>query len=147
MLKGHLSKRRPFIIDNTSFIILLKRKIIIKSSVTMSELRKKMIMDMKLKGLSIGTIKRYTECVINFAKFYNKSLKFLGEEEIKKYLYHSITEKRLKKATVRMHYSALKFLYSITLDRPNEIRKIPRMKEDKSLPLVLSSHEVNKYLK
>lgn len=108
----------------------------------MSELRNKMIMDMKLKGLSSGTIKRYTECIINFAKFYNKSPEFLGEEEIKKYLYHSITERGLKKATIRMHYSALKFLYSITLDRPNEIRKVPRMKEDKSLPVVLSRHEV-----
>ena len=108
----------------------------------MSELRNKMIMDMKLKGLSSGTIKRYTECVINFAKFYNKSPEFLGEEEIKKYLYHNITVKGLKKTTIRMHYSALKFLYAITLDRPNEIRKVPKMKDDKTLPTVLSREEV-----
>jgi hypothetical protein len=31
----------------------------------MSELRNKMIMDMKLKGLSSGTLKHYTQCVIN----------------------------------------------------------------------------------
>lgn len=108
----------------------------------MSELRNKMIMDMKLKGLSSGTVKRYTQSVINFSKFYNKSPELLGEGEIKKYLYYCITEKNLKKNTVRLHYSALKFLYSVTLDRPNEIRRIPTMKEEKNLPSVLSREEV-----
>ena len=112
----------------------------------MSELRNKMIMDMKLKGLSSGTIKHYTQSVINFSKFYKKSPALLGEEEIKKYLYHCITEKKLKKTTVRIHYSALKFLYSVTLDRPNEIRRIPRMKDDKSLPSVFSREEVKNIL-
>ena len=112
----------------------------------MSELRNKMIMDMKLKGLSSGTVKHYTQSVINFSKFYNKSPEFLGEEDIKKYLYYCITEKKLKKTTVRMHYSALKFLYAVTLDRPNEIRRIPRMKDDKSWPSVFSREEVKNIL-
>ncbi|NFG28831.1 integrase [Clostridium botulinum] len=112
----------------------------------MSKLRNKMIIDMNLKGFSSGTIKRYVQCVINFSKFYNKSPEFLGEEEIKNYLYYNITEKKLKKATIRMHYSALKFLYVVTLNKPNEIIKIPRMKEDKSLPSVLSKEEVKRLL-
>lgn len=49
----------------------------------MSELRNKMIIDMKLKGLSSGTIKHYTQSVINFSQFYNKSPALLGEEDIK----------------------------------------------------------------
>ena len=53
----------------------------------MSELREKLKIDMVLRGYSPGSIKAYTNHVSNFAKFYNKSPKFLGEKEIRDYLF------------------------------------------------------------
>ncbi len=58
----------------------------------MSELREKMKMDMdmELRGYSPMTIKSYINHVSNFAKFYNKSPKYLGEKEICDYLHYCI---------------------------------------------------------
>ena len=66
----------------------------------MSELREKMKMDMELRGYSSGTIVGYIRQVSNFAKFYNKSPKYLGEEEIRDYLHYCIMEKKLSEVTV-----------------------------------------------
>ena len=90
----------------------------------MSELRKKMKMDMELRGYSPGTIKNYIHHVSNFAKFYNKSPEFLGEKEIRNYLHYCITEKKLSEGTVNYINASLKFFYTKTLNRYWNMDKI-----------------------
>lgn len=108
----------------------------------MTELRQKMKMDMELRGLSAKTIKYYIENVARFAKHFNKSPEFLGEEEIRQYLHYCITEKHLCEGTVNTIYSALKFLYTKTLSKPWNVDKLVRMKEGRKLPVILSQSEV-----
>ena len=60
----------------------------------MTELRKRMIEDMTLKGLSPSTQKLYLEKVSNFAKYFNRSPEVLGEEEVRKYFLYLIEEKK-----------------------------------------------------
>jgi len=108
----------------------------------MSELREKMKMDMELKGYSPNTIKNYINHVSRFAKFYNKSPQFLKEKEIREYLHYCITEKKLSEGTVNYINSSLKFFYTKTLNRYWNMDKIPRIKEPKKLPSVLSPQEV-----
>jgi site-specific recombinase XerD len=108
----------------------------------MSELREKMKIDMELRGYSPGTIKGYIRQVSNFAIFYNKSPKFLGEKEIRNYLHYCIMERKLSEATVNFINASLKFFYTKTLNRYWNIDKISRIKESKKLPAVLSPDEV-----
>ncbi|MEF2115098.1 site-specific integrase [Clostridium frigoriphilum] len=108
----------------------------------MSELREKMKMDMELRGYSPMTIKSYINHVSNFAKFYNKSPKYLGEKEICDYLHYCIIKKNLSEGTVNYINSSLKFFYTKTLNRYWNSDKIARMKEPSKLPAVLSPDEV-----
>ena len=55
---------------------------------------------MELRGYSPMTIVGYIRQVSNFAKFYNKSPKYLGEKEIRDYLHYCIMEKRLSEVDV-----------------------------------------------
>jgi len=109
----------------------------------MSELREKMKMDMELRGYSSGTIVGYIRQVSNFAKFYNKSPKYLGEEEIRAYLHYCIMEKKLSEVTVNHINASLKFFYTKTLNRYWNVDKIARIKVPKKLPSILSPEEVN----
>ena len=108
----------------------------------MSELRQKMKMDMELKGYSPKTIKSYIAHVSNFAKYYNKSPELLREKEIREYLHYCIMEKKLSEGTVNYINAGLKFFYTKTLNRYWNMDKIPRIKEPRRLPSVLSPEEV-----
>ena len=108
----------------------------------MSELRRKMKMDMELKGYSPRTIKSYIGQVSNFAKFYNKSPELLREKEIREYLHYCIMEKKLSEGTVNYINAGLKFFYTKTLNRYWNADNLARIKEPRRLPAVLSPQEV-----
>jgi site-specific recombinase XerD len=70
----------------------------------------------------------------------------MGEEEIRKYLYHLIKIKKVSQSSINQAYSAMKFFYTTTLEREwNDVR-IPRVKNGKRLPIVLSMEEVTRLL-
>ncbi|WP_416044597.1 site-specific integrase [Clostridium tyrobutyricum] len=108
----------------------------------MSELRKQMKIYMDLKGYSPITTKYYLNHVGNFAKYYKKSPDLLGEKEIREYLHYCITERHLTEGSVGSIYAALKILYTKVLNQVWDINKIPRIKERRRLPVVLSPEEV-----
>ena len=108
----------------------------------MTELRKKMEMELTLKGYSESTKRAYIAHVKRYSKHYNVSPKMLGTEEIKKYLNYLIKERKLSKSYINSAYSALKFFYERVADQNWELKKIPRVKAQKILPTVLSKNEV-----
>jgi site-specific recombinase XerD len=108
----------------------------------MSELRNKMKMYMELKGYSPKTTKHYLGHISNYAKFYSKSPDLLSEKEICGYLHYCITERHLTEGSVGAIYNALKIFYTKVLDRAWDITKIPRTKERRRLPVVLSPQEI-----
>lgn len=112
----------------------------------MTELEEQMKFNMELRGYSSKTIKNYLFCIGNFAKHYNKSLELLGENEIRNYLHYCITEKHLCEGTVNYIHSALKFFYTRILDRDWKSEKLPRIKEPRKLPVILSQSEVKAIL-
>jgi site-specific recombinase XerD len=108
----------------------------------MSELRKQMKMYMELKGYSPITTKQYIAHVSNFAKYYNKSPDLLGEKEICEYLHYCITVRHLTEGSIGPIYTALKILYTKILHRIWDVNRIPRIKERRRLPVVLSPQEI-----
>ena len=108
----------------------------------MGLLQQKMLLNMELTGFSQSTIKSYIGEAKKFVKFYNKSPDLMGEAEVKKYLHHLIKIKKSSNSTIRQVYSSLKFLYFNTLNQDWFLKKIPLMKKEKKLPVVLTKEQV-----
>lgn len=108
----------------------------------MGKLRDQMEMDMKLRRLRPRTISCYLDRMRSVATHFGKSPAELTEEEIRRYLYHLIEERKASQAVISQSYSALKFFFENTLQRQWDALRIPRSKQQKKLPGVLSKREV-----
>lgn len=108
-------------------------------------LRQQMTMDMQLKGFAVKTQKTYVYQVERFAKYFNTSPDLLKYEHIKEYLHHIIL-KYPGGSVIKQVRGALKFIYTITLNRPLELEKIPHTKIPRKLPSVLSIQDVIKVI-
>lgn len=100
----------------------------------------------ELRNLSENTQKSYLRIVKQYFDFFNTSPDKLGTEEIRMYLLHLIREKKQAPQTLDVVYSALKFLYHTVFNRPLDIFPVPRAKQDKKLPVVLSTEEITALL-
>lgn len=112
----------------------------------MSNLLEKYQTDMELRNFSPHTRRLYLSHVKRFAEFYQKPLERLGETEIRIFLHHAINGRNLSSSFVNSAYSALRFLYETTLDRPWNIKHIPRAKKEKRLPVALAREEIARLL-
>ncbi len=83
----------------------------------MTPLRKKMIDDMVLRGLSERTQHRYVEAVAGLAKFYKRSPDTLGDEQVQRYLLHLRQERGLSASSTNVTLHALRFFFHKTLRR------------------------------
>lgn len=81
-----------------------------------------------------------------FAAFYMRSPEELGEAEVRSFLVHEIEVEQLAYSSYRQLYSALKFLHSVTLRRPEAVGRIPFPKRPPArLPKVLTATELNAF--
>lgn len=112
----------------------------------MTQLRRRMEEDLKLRAYSPATIKAYIATVRSFAKFHRRSPDQMGSEEVRAYLLHLTEEKKLSPSTVNQAICALRFFYIQVLDRSCEVGKIPSQKRQRKLPVVLSEQEIVRLL-
>ena len=111
----------------------------------MTELRKRMIEDMRLRGLLPGTQQRYLECVRNLARHFKRSPDQLSEQEIRNFFIYLTEERHLARSTIMVNVCAVKFLYQKTLQRKWPLLELIRVKPNKKLPVVLRAwHKLNK---
>ena len=108
----------------------------------MGKLRDQMLVDLQLRGATPRTQKTYLREVSNFAKYFNRSPKELGEGELKEYMLYLMKQRHLSDGTLRFYVAALKFLYRTTLKREWVVEKIKCPKRERKLPVVLDISEV-----
>jgi len=112
----------------------------------MGQLRDRMEQDLKLRRFSPDTIRNYLLYCRKFAAFYMRSPEQLGAADVRAFLLHQIEVEQLAYASYRQVYSALKFLYTITLNRPGEVSRIPFPKrQPQALPKVLTVAELTAF--
>lgn len=112
----------------------------------MTPLRRRMIEDLTLRGYAERTIEAYVRAVAQLAQFYDRSPEVLSEEDIRHYLVHLTTVKKVARGTHTIALCGIKFLYEQTLGREWSVFGVARPKKVKKLPVVLSRDEVWKVL-
>lgn len=112
----------------------------------MTELRRRMIRDMTVRGFSPRTHRSYLAAVRQLARHYRRSPDQLSPEEIEVYLAHMVTVRKLSWSTCNVAISAFRFLYEVTLGRDATSFEIPRPKQSQTLPEILSRDEVGRLL-
>jgi integrase len=78
-------------------------------------------------------------------RYYGKSPDLLGESEVEQYL-HSFYGDQKSISSLVQAYSALKFFYTEVLGKEEVVKKIPRPRTERKMPVVLSLPEVKRVL-
>jgi integrase/recombinase XerD len=112
----------------------------------MGKLHDRMQEDLLLKAYSPHTQRAYLSCARHFARHYLRSPEEMGEQEIRGFLLHLARDRQASPATLSMYVNALKFLYNVTLKRPEAVKGISHPKRPKTLPVILGPEEVLRIL-
>ena len=106
-----------------------------------SPLRQHMLEDMALRKLAPQTQSHYLRAVIRFTHFLERSPDTATPEDLRRYQLHLVetgTSNIMLNATI----TALRFFFTVTLDRPEALAKMSPVREPRKLPVVLSCEEV-----
>jgi site-specific recombinase XerD len=90
----------------------------------MGTIQERMDGDLRLRGLSEVTRTEYLRCVKHFVAYYRISPDQLGAEDVRRYMLHLTDALHLGPANLKAHIAAIKFLYNVTLDRPEVVARV-----------------------
>lgn len=110
-----------------------------------SPLRRRMLEDMAMRGLRAETQRNYIMFVRGFAAFLKRSPDTATAEDIRRFQVHQV-ESGVQPPTINCSVSALRFLFTVTLDRPDLSRRFVLARHARKLPSVLSVEEVGRLL-
>jgi site-specific recombinase XerD len=111
----------------------------------MTPLRRRMTEDMTVRNLSPYTQRNYLFAVTRLARHFNTSPAALEPEHLRAYLNH-LAARKVSSSYFNVNVPALRFLYTITLERDWLLAKLPLQKLPRKLPTVLSIEEVTRFL-
>ncbi|HQT90026.1 MAG: integrase [Acidiphilium sp. 37-64-53] len=110
-----------------------------------SPLRRRMLEDMRMRGLREHTQRDYIRFVRSFAAFLGRSPDTATAEDVRRFQVHQ-HEAGAQPPTINSSVSALRFFFTITLDRPDLSRRLVLVRHPRKLPDVLSVEEVGRLL-
>jgi site-specific recombinase XerD len=106
-----------------------------------SALRARMIEDMNVRGFSEKTRNDYIRNVRAFAAFVGRSPDTATAEDLRRFQHHQ-AQTGVRPPSINSAVAALRFFFSVTLDRPDLARRLTVVREPRRLPAVLSVEEV-----
>ena len=106
-----------------------------------SPLRARMIEDMSVRGFKEDTRRDYVRQVRAFAAFIGRSPDTATAEELRLFQLHQ-TQSGLQPPSINSAVSALRFFFTVTLDRPDLARRLTVVPYPRRIPAVLSVEEV-----
>ena len=110
-----------------------------------SPLRRRMIEDMKIRGIGHETQRDYIRAVKNFTRFFGASPDLAGFEDLRRYQLE-MRNQGIGAATINSTVSALGFLFKVTLRRAETVDQLRYVRAPRKLPVVLSHEEVARLL-
>jgi len=99
-----------------------------------------------LRGLSHYTVEEYLGTLRIFLRYYeNCPLETMGEKEIRNFLLYQI-EGGKAPGCVNNYNSALRFIFGAVLERNLNCRMIPRQRDRRAFPAIMSKNEIIRFL-
>lgn len=112
----------------------------------MTELRQRMLEDLRLRGFSPKTQEVYLGAVRQLAVYFHKPPDQISEEELRQYFLYLKEVKQVSPSTCTIALSGIKFFYEHTLRRDWPTLDLVRPGRERKLPVVLSVAEVQRIL-
>lgn len=113
----------------------------------MGLVRERMDADLRLAGLAESTRTSYIRCVRLYVKHFMRPPEELGEAEVRQIMLHLTEERGLAVGTRLQYLGAIKFLYTVTLRRPEDVASIPWPRRKRRDPTVPTRDEVERLLR
>jgi integrase/recombinase XerD len=111
-----------------------------------SPLRARMIEDMTVRGFKEDTRRDYVRHVRAFAAFIGRSPDTATAEDLRLFQLHQ-TQSGMQPPSINSAVSALRFFFTVTLDRPDLARRLTVVPYPRRIPTVLSVEEVTLLLR
>jgi len=108
-------------------------------------LRQRMVEDMSVRGFTEATRRDYIRCVKAFATFIGRVPDTATAEDLRRFQLNQ-TQAGVQPPSINSAVSALRFFFTVTLDRPDLARRLTVVHQPRKLPLVLSVEEVARLL-
>src|SRR5438270_4915982 len=105
-----------------------------------------MVEDMTVRNLSPATQQSYVYAVAKFGQFFKRSPERLDLEDVRAFQVHLVAG-GMSWPALNQTVCALRFLYGVTLGRPDLPERIPHAREPRKLPVVLGVDEAVPSLK
>jgi integrase/recombinase XerD len=111
----------------------------------LSPLRRRMIEDMTIRNFAADTQRNYLRAVKNLAIFLGRSPDTATAEDLRLFQLH-LTETHVRPPTINGTVSALRFCFTVTLDRADVAKLLTFVAEPRKIPVILSPEEVTRFL-
>jgi integrase/recombinase XerD len=111
------------------------------TEMAISPLRRRMIEDMTVRNFVDKTRNDYIRHVKNLTAFLRRPPDTATAEDLRLYQLH-LTEGGVRPPTINAAVSALRFFFSVTVDRPAVTKPLTFVAEPRKIPVVLSPEEV-----
>ena len=110
----------------------------------MTTLRQNFIRELVIRGMSLKTHEAYIGAVYRLAKYYKKSPDQISDEELKNYVFHLASDRKLSASSLNQNVSAFRLFYETVLQRSMEQvrRAVPRVNRAIHRPQVFSVEEL-----
>lgn len=109
-------------------------------------LYERMSQDLHLGGMSKRTHEGYLRAVRKLADFCKRTPDQITENQLRNYFLHIKNEQEYASGSLRVAYSGIKFFYTRTCKRNWESLAQMRIKDDKTLPEVLTIQQVHQII-
>src|SRR3984957_30044 len=107
----------------------------------MTPLRQRYLDDLRLRNYAPRTIQTYVARVACFARYFGRSPDQLGPDDVRAFQLE-LLRRHASWSQFNQAVCALRFLYGVTLGRPEQLPLIPYGKRPRTLPTVLAPQEV-----
>jgi len=110
-----------------------------------SPLRQRLIDDMTARRFSEDTKRDYVRNVKKFATFLDRSPGTATSEDLRRFQLH-MAQQQASPSTINAAITALRFFFTVTLEKPDLVRPLRIVTEPRKAPVVLSQEEVARLL-
>ncbi len=106
-----------------------------------SRLRQRMIDDMTARRFKEKVQKDYVRHVRTFAAFLGRSPDTATKEDLRRFQLH-LAQQQISPGSINAAVAALRFFFTVTLERPDLVRPLTIVNKPRRAPVVLSQEEV-----